>query len=223
MTFRPSLLSGLYEKLTRNDRVQSADLIFVMAGRMDRKQYGLELFRAGVAPRLVLSIARFEVSKMRTLQLPGVDELTTVRDRTHPDERHFFMKLDESGVSIEKAKLAYWNTYGEALGLRQLLETEEARRVIVISTDVHLRRVALALTNVFRDKPVEFLYCPVPIRLSWKKERWWRRAEERRFVLHEMIKLTGYRLLLSTPHRVVCWIMRGAVQRRYSFKSNPPA
>ena len=100
------------------DAVQPADLIFVMAGRMERKQYGLELYRSGVSPKLVLSVGRFEVSKMTKLALECVDELIALRDQTPPDER------------------------------------------------------------------------------------------QRRYVVQEMIKLTGYRVILSMPHRVVRWIMR---------------
>ena len=88
--WRSSLLR-LYENLTRNDAVQPVDLIFVMAGRMERKQYGLELFRAGVSPKLVLSIGRGEVSKMCNLDLEGIDDLMIMRGQTSPDERHFFM------------------------------------------------------------------------------------------------------------------------------------
>jgi hypothetical protein len=206
--WRSSLL-GIYEKLTCNDAVQPVDLIFVMAGQMERKQYGLELFRAGVAPRLVLSIGRFEVSKMWNLNVDGIDDLIKLREQTSPGERHFFMKVDGSGVCIEKAGLPIWNTYGEALALRQFLEKEKARRVIVISTDVHLRRVALALGKVFRSKSVEFFYCPIPSRLmSSRKENWWTRPDDRRFVLREMIKLAGYGLILSLPSRLACWIMR---------------
>src|SRR6266850_957012 len=84
---------GLYESLSRDDPVRPVDLIFVMAGRMERKQYGLELFRGGVSPKLVLSIGRFEVSKMRNFDLEGIDELVALREQTPPDERHFFMKV----------------------------------------------------------------------------------------------------------------------------------
>ena len=56
-----------YESLTREDEVRPADLIFVIAGAMERKQYGLDLFRAGVSPKLLLSVGRFEVRKMRRL------------------------------------------------------------------------------------------------------------------------------------------------------------
>ena len=62
--------------------VKPVDLIFVMAGKIGRKHYGIELFRAGVAPRLVLSIERFEVSKMGQFGLEGFDELIALRDRT---------------------------------------------------------------------------------------------------------------------------------------------
>ena len=161
-----SCLNWLYQSLTWNDPVESVDLIFVMAGRMERKQYGLELYRAGIAPRLVLSVGRFEVSKMSRLALEGVNELVTLRERTPPDERHFFVETDSSGVHIERAKLQRWNTYGEALGLRQLLEGGNVGKVMIISTEIHLRRVAFTLNKVFHDVPVKFLYCPVPPRLE---------------------------------------------------------
>jgi uncharacterized SAM-binding protein YcdF (DUF218 family) len=202
-------LLRIYTSLTRDDAVQSADLIFVMAGQMERKQYGLELYRSGASPKLVLSVGRFEVSRFAKFDVECVDELIALRDQTPPDERHFFVKLDASGVRIEKAALPRWNTYGEVVGLRRLLEKEKVGRVIVISTDVHLRRVALTIAKVFRGMPVQFLYCPVPSRLTrFSKEDWWSRPNYRRFVVREMIKLTGYRMILFMPRWVISWIMR---------------
>ncbi len=204
-----SFLYRLYEFLTLNDAPQPADLIFVMAGRMERKHYGLELYRAGFAPRLVISVGRFEVSKMPTLDLKGADELRALRDLTAPDERHFFLKIDYSGIRSEKIRLPKWNTYGEALGLRQFLETEGARRVILVSTDIHLRRVERTFSRVFRGLPNEFLYCPVPSRLaSIRKDGWWRQTGDRRFVLKEMAKLSGYEAILSMPAWATRRLMR---------------
>src|ERR1035438_4258492 len=85
--WRDSACVWFYESLTRNDSVQPVDLIFVMAGRMERKHYGLELYRAGLAPRLVLSVGRFEVSKMSQLGLECVDQLKSLRDDTPPDRK----------------------------------------------------------------------------------------------------------------------------------------
>jgi uncharacterized SAM-binding protein YcdF (DUF218 family) len=204
-----SFLLRLYATLTRNDAVQPSDLIFVMAGRMERKHYGLELARAGVAPHLVLSVGRFEVSKMHTLALQGTEDLIALRKRTSPDERHFFVKVNALGVNIDRVILPKWSTYGEALALRQFLEREKARRVIVISTDVHLRRIALTFGKVFQNTPVEFRYCPVPGRFGFlDKEEWWTRPEDRRFVMAEMLKLIGYRIIFLTPAWAVRRLMR---------------
>lgn len=204
-----SLLHRLYDNLTWDDTVQAADLIFVMAGRMERKQYGLDLYRAGIAPRLVLSIARFEVSKMRKLSLEGLDDLILLREKTPPDERHFFLKLSDSGSTVEKVRLVKWNTYGEALGLRKLVEEEKPRKLMVVSTDVHLRRVRLTCREIFRGVAVELLYCAVPSRLAcFTKHRWWGRRDDRKFVVKEWMKLLAYRAILLMPGWAVRWLMR---------------
>ena len=180
-----------------------------MAGRMDRKQYGIELFRRGLAPRLVLSVGRFEVSKMPVLGLDCAEDLKALRDRIPAEERHFFVILDGLGVHIEKASLPRWNTYGEMLGLRQLLGREPMRRIMVVSTDIHLNRVAVTLAKVCRGMQVEFRYCPVPLTpASPSKENWWLRAHDRRFVGSELVKLAGYRIILSMPAAVSGWLMR---------------
>lgn len=214
-----SLLLRVYESLTRNDAVGPVDLIFVMAGRMERKLYGLELYHAGVAPRLVLSVGRFEVSKMSKSSLAGADDLIALRERTPPDERHFFVKMDSSSNRIERVRLARWSTYGEALALRQLLESESARRVMVISTDVHLRRAALTFANIFRDIDVDVRYCPVPPRFGFlAKAGWWARPNDRRFVVQEIMKLVGYRAIVSTP----AWASRRLMRLKNHFKHADP-
>jgi uncharacterized SAM-binding protein YcdF (DUF218 family) len=194
-------LIKVYESLTRTDSVEPADLLFVMAGRMERKPYGLELHRAGVAPRLVLSVGRFEVRKMAQLDLEGMDALVELRDKTRPDERHFFVTLDATGTHIDKVHTPRISTYGEALALRQFLELHPARKVIVISTDVHLRRVALTFSHVFRNTAIEFRYCPVPPRFEQVRKSTW-------FVIKEMMKLAGYAAILSTPAWAVRRLMR---------------
>lgn len=206
-----ALLLRLYESLTLSDRATPADLIYVMAGKMERKDYGLELYQAGLSPRLVLGVGRFEVSKMYRVALEHavVEELTALRDKTPADQRHFFVKLDLSGVSIEKRLLRRWSTYGEILDLQDWLKAKNVRRVMVISTDVHLRRVALTCIRVFRGTPVEFLYCPVPPRFgSPKKDGWWTRPGDRRFVIKELMKLMGYRVILSLPASASRRLMR---------------
>lgn len=207
--FWHSYLQDIYESLSLNDRPERADLIFVVAGRMERKRYGLELYRAGFAPRLILSIGRFEVSKMRSFDIEGVDRLIAMRDKLQPEERHFFVTLDSSGTRIENARLQRCSTYGEALAFCELLKREKAGSVIVVSTDVHLRRLSLTFNKVFHSTHIKFIYCRVPSRLnSSQRNIWWTVREDRKFVLKEMMKLIGYRVILGMPEWACRRLMR---------------
>jgi hypothetical protein len=54
-------LPGLHARLSAADHARPAGLIFVRAGRISRKDYALQLFREGLAPRLLFSVTRFEI------------------------------------------------------------------------------------------------------------------------------------------------------------------
>jgi hypothetical protein len=208
----------LYDSLTLNSPPVPADLILVIAGRMDRKAYGLELYDKGLAPRLLLSTGRFEVSRMRALSIRGVEELIALRDRLPARQRHFAVQLDSSGTKFQTLPLPRWSTYGEALGLRPLLLQKAVGRVLVVSTDVHLRRVALSFSKIFRGGAIEFSYCPVPQRLTGiKREGWWTRPADRSFVIRELWKLAGYRLILLFPG----WLSRRLM--RLKWEPSAPA
>ena len=188
-------LYGLHEYLTLNDAPGPADLIFVLAGRMDRKLYGLELYRAGVAPRLLLSIGRFEVSKMATVDFEGAGDLIAQRNDLPPDQRHFFCEMNTTGHQIEHPQLPRWNTYGEILGLRGYLGRQMPGRMIVISSDVHMRRVALTVAKVFHGIPLDARYCAVP-------------TDDRRYLLKEAIKLAAYWVILLLPSALIRRVLR---------------
>lgn len=199
----------IYDSLTLDDLPEPADLIFVMAGRMERKQYGLELYRAGIAPRLIMSVGRFEVSKMRRLGIAQMDDLVPIRDKVRPEERHFFVTVDALGTQIEIPKLERWSTYGETLAFRKFLDAETVRKVVIVSTDIHLRRVSVSFDRVFRCTPIKFFYCPVPFPLApVKRSNWWTQGDDRKFVTSELVKLAGYRIILSMPRPLVRRLMR---------------
>ena len=142
---------------------------------------------------------------MSKFGLARFDELIALRDRTPADERFFYWKMDASGESIEKRKIPRWNTYGEILGLRQYLQEERAQTVMIVSSALHLRRIAFTVSKVFRNVPIEFLYCPAPLLLDGlSAHRWWTRPVERRYLLQETVKLAGYRTILALPE----WAIR---------------
>jgi len=97
--------TALYESLTLTD--PSA------AGGPDRRNcrtngaeaVGLHLLRAGLTAHLILSVGRFEVSKMRCLRLSCFEELLQLRDDdTPPDEQHFFVAVDSSSARAHKVR-----------------------------------------------------------------------------------------------------------------------
>ncbi len=63
-------LPGLHAWLSSADDARPADLIFVLAGQMSRKDYALHLFRGGLAPRLLFSVGRFEIRSFSKMALP---------------------------------------------------------------------------------------------------------------------------------------------------------
>jgi uncharacterized SAM-binding protein YcdF (DUF218 family) len=210
-------LRWMYQRLTRNDLPEPANVIFVHAGRMERKVYGLELYRRGLAPRLLLSVGRFEISKMRSAGFEGAEELIALRERTAPGERHFFYEMSASGIRIIKVRLRTWDTYGEVLALRECLELDMPEKVLIISTDVHLRRVALVFKKVFGGTTkVEF--CPVPGESSsLTKSLWWVTPENRKFVLRESVKLVGYRTVLTVPKALSLLLFQ--LKETFSFRT----
>ena len=199
-------LAAWYTFLTKSDQVEPADLIFVLAGRMERKHYGVELYKANVAPRLLLSVGRFEVSRMNQLDLHEVEvlkKLRSLRDNTPPNDRNFFLHWEGTGIHFEKAELLRASTYGEAFALRKLSNRVRLRKVLVVSTDVHLRRVALTFETLFRSRAIEFRYCPVPARLSFiAKQDWWVLGSNWKFILKESAKLIAYWLILFLPESI---------------------
>lgn len=201
--------SWFYDRLTRNDPPRPADVIVVLAGRMDRKRYGMDLYMAGLAPRLLLSVGRFEVSRMSPIHADAARELVALRDRIPPHDRHFFCEFSDQGMRIEQAHLRRWSTYGEALGITGYLQRTMPKRVMMVSTDIHLRRAALALEHCFRGRQPELLYCPVPPEYTDMAScNWWKYPAHRRFVFQETLKLAGYRAILALPDRLIERAMR---------------
>jgi len=144
-------------------QLSNGDLIFVLAGRAVRKRFGLELFRGGVAPRILFSVARFEVRGFRELALPvGFDLLPMAQEIPAP-LRHFFVLFgDGAAPHVEKIKVRRFGTLREIEALAgYLLRRREIRSVILVTSAVHVRRVALCC-RVLLPRDVKFQMVAVP-------------------------------------------------------------
>jgi hypothetical protein len=168
----------------------------VLAGKPERKTYGLSLWRSGYAPALVLSVARFEWRGIDALGLPSDGGLRALVDQTPPERRHFFLILEGSRVRAEWVRRERFGTRSEARAFVRLADDRGWHDLLVITTAAHTRRTGQCLRRAFRDTRRRITTIPVPEALSSiRRDRWWADPRARRFVIREWIKLAIYQLL----------------------------
>jgi uncharacterized SAM-binding protein YcdF (DUF218 family) len=173
-----------------------SDAIFVLAGRPERKRYGLELFQRGLAPVLILSVGRFEWRRFPEVGLPDDGGLTRLVGETYYRRRHFFVTVGPDGASARFVPAHFLGTRREALGLADEIRAKGYRSVLVVSTSVHIRRTRLALKRALGDLPVRVAYTAVPESESGiRRDSWSRSAAGWSYVSSELLKLALYRVL----------------------------
>ena len=162
---------------------EKCDAIFVLAGKHERKIFGIELWRAGYAPELILSVDRFELRRFYSLGLPD-GGLRKLAEATPPARRHFFVRfrgIDAESILVKKGR---YGTLTEALGAARLLHAAQIRRLMIVSSPIHMRRVSLAFRRALRRGDVQCLFVAPSGRESWSA------------LLTELAKYLCYRLLL---------------------------
>lgn len=138
------MLQAVQRWLARSDPPEKAALIFVLAGRQHRKLCALDLYQKGYAPRLILSVGRYEIRRFATLPLPIKVSLLELAAPVPAYERHFFVCFEKSGVQIERIAVRRLGTLNEIRALRDwLARRSEINSVLVVTSGVHARRVRL--------------------------------------------------------------------------------
>ena len=185
----------IYDFLSCGEPPRKAECIFVLAGKEERKTYGISLWKGQWAPQLILSVGRFEWRRFYALGLPGDGGLKGLVDKTPPAARHFFVCFDAEGASAELIQKGAYGTLSEARALPAFLESRPVRSMMVVSTAMHLRRVALAFRKRFRGSGIQLSFIPVPEELSSiRRDALVQSREARREVWREFFKLVGYRV-----------------------------
>jgi uncharacterized SAM-binding protein YcdF (DUF218 family) len=161
----PQRLARLRAWLSPADAPRSADLIFVFAGRVYRKEYALELFRQGLAPRILFSVGRFEIRRFSKINLPTPSDLLKLAQQVAPRQRHYFVFFERQEMRVEHVPPRRFGTLTEIEALaRWLAANPEIRSVIVISSDTHLRRIRMCCRSLLNpEMEMAFLAAPFPI------------------------------------------------------------
>lgn len=196
---RMRLHERLYSWLSPADGPAQGDLIFVLAGRQNRKLYALELFRQGLAGALLMSVGRFEIRKFAQLSLPADADIDLVRiaSTTEPHLRHYFVTFQDGNTGVELVPRGRFGTLSEIQALACWLEARpQLGSVLVVSSGPHLRRVRACCWAILPARlQVSFIAAPEPGEVG--RSARWRDREWRALVLKEIPKLFIYRLVLS--------------------------
>jgi uncharacterized SAM-binding protein YcdF (DUF218 family) len=172
--------------LAPEDPLTKADAIFMFAGtQAERPLEGADLYKAGYAPVLVLTRPTeepaVELLSRRGIELPT--RFTLMRD--------VLRKLEIPDTAIIVPDRIHDNTAQEAETLRMLALTHRWRRVILVSSKYHLRRVGMAARRSLRGTDVTVILRPSRYDPAMP-DRWWQHRADLRLILWELPKVIGY-------------------------------
>jgi uncharacterized SAM-binding protein YcdF (DUF218 family) len=158
-------LPRLHAWLSPVDAPRSADLIFVLAGGMHRKQYALELFRQGLAPKILFSVGRFEIRRFSKMALPVPLDLLRLAQEVPPPHRHYFVLFEGQQARTEHVPPRRLGTLTEIDALaRWLSENPHIGSVLIVSSDSHLRRIRMCCRSLLSPAmKLAFLAAPFPL------------------------------------------------------------
>lgn len=176
------------------DKLEKADYIVPLAGDWHRLIKTAELYKAGLAPKVVLSNARIRPPTR-------VDRIKEDMGMPDPDPREFRQKLMRHlGVTAEAISEfgnGHISTPEEAEAFREFLERrpsgsggEKPLSIILVTSPYHTRRAR----TIFRDTmpDVRFMVTSPPERRL--KPQWWRDRDSAVLSVLETFKFAYYLL-----------------------------
>lgn len=189
--FHAWLLRGLGAWLVVSEPLLPADAIVVLAGGTPYREIAAaDLFRQGLAPRVVLSLALVPRHHAALVQL-GI--------RLHEPQAEARLVLERHGVpasAILALRVPVKITEAELARVREAAEAAGLRRVILVSSADHGRRIKMIWADV--GGPVEARVHSVRDE-TFVPDRWWRDRRMFELLLHEYLGITAYRLGISHP------------------------
>jgi uncharacterized SAM-binding protein YcdF (DUF218 family) len=183
---------GVGRFLAREDPLQKADALFVFAGTLaERPLEAADLYREGYAPwivvtRATIDQATFQLQK-RGVRIPTQDDLS----------RDVLVQLGVPAGALITPSFIHDNTGEEARTLRELAIAHKWRRVILVSSKYHLRRLTLAARRALRGTNVEVIARGSRYDVS-VPDRWWTQRRDIRWIVSEVPKLLAYALGFGT-------------------------
>jgi uncharacterized SAM-binding protein YcdF (DUF218 family) len=176
----PLWLGASGDFLVARDDLQRSDALIVLAGNSPyRAAHAAELFRAGWAPRVIVSN---EVVLSHGVELTWSQLLAAG-----------LVTLDIPREAIIPLEQVAQSTHHEALQSRDLMLARGWRRAIVVTDPFHTRRAATAFRGVWDRAGLEVLVAPAESS-KYSVANWWRDPNKATRVIQEYVKYPYYLL-----------------------------
>jgi uncharacterized SAM-binding protein YcdF (DUF218 family) len=167
--------------LLQSDHPQAADAIVVLAGDARRARYAADLFRQGLARKVLVSrpapTAREKLLSDLAIPFPRGEQVD-------------FWVLQKTGVeagNIEFFGGASLSTFDEAIALQRQF-VGQSPRLLVVTSPYHVRRARMILANAMPNAILTV--CATPYEQF--PAQWWRSQDAARDLLLESAKLAFY-------------------------------
>jgi len=181
--FRSRILTGIADFLVIDDRLQPADVIFVLNSDVDTRPFrAVELYKQGLAP--VVAIARAENTPVVDLGLVPNDTDISVG------------VMEKLGVPAEKIIVlpvsgGVTSTFDEASALRKYVDANQIHKIILVTSAFHTRRARWIFEKTLAGLPVILEMAAVPY-ARFDQTNWWRNETGLITLNNEYIKLFFY-------------------------------
>jgi uncharacterized SAM-binding protein YcdF (DUF218 family) len=181
--FRSQILTDVADYLVVSDRLQPADVIFLLNGDYNtRPFYASDLYKQGLAPAIVIA---------RSVNLPAA-ELGLVPNDT--DIAVGVMeKLDVPADKIIVLPVSggVTSTFDEAIVLRRYIETNNIHTVILVTSAFHTRRTKWIFDRELSGLPLTLEMAAAP-HYGFDATNWWRSESGLITLNNEYVKLVYY-------------------------------
>ncbi|MCG9969031.1 YdcF family protein [Pelotomaculum terephthalicicum JT] len=123
--------------LVVDERPEAVDVLIALSGDSERELYAAELYRLGLAPKIIMSGHRPGTQKMAIRAVnKGVKE--------------------QDIITEDKSE----NTYENAVYSKEVVLRQNFKSAIIITSPYHMRRTKLVFERIFRNTGVRLIYCP---------------------------------------------------------------
>ena len=177
------IMTGLADLLVINDPLQPADIVFVLNGDVTTRPFrAAELYQQGLADHIVIARAEDTPPSEMGLYPNSTDVAVRILDELGVPDQDITVIQTDGGVT---------STRDETRVLREYLEQHELRRVIVVTSAFHTRRVKWIVDKELSKSEVDIRLTAVPD-TKFDETNWWQSERGLITFTNEYIKLFYY-------------------------------